>query len=257
MLPEGRMVPASVGPPVPTVAALGRELRRSLPPALLEALDKIGDQIELEILDPLLCAASVEQLARTFERVFPKFRDYYFSTVLIMWGFLQGDPQRFSALTIRSFQQSEDLIRARGPHWIGQNASLNALHGLATIIRVAKAATRLLDQGKPEEFRLDESSAEPWTISIIVYAMAFSSVLAALTALANGRTTSGRLENVATLADWSKSYAVRAYHLTKLIGLLKSAPPRGPVGVSDEEDMILVESGLDSYAEMLRQDDQP
>ena len=72
ILPGGRMAPAAVGPPVPTVAALGRELRQSLPPALLEALDRIGDQIEVEILDPLLCAASVEQLARTFERVFPK-----------------------------------------------------------------------------------------------------------------------------------------------------------------------------------------
>jgi hypothetical protein len=37
---------------------------------LVEALDTIGGQIEVGILDPLLCAASVEQLARTFERVF-------------------------------------------------------------------------------------------------------------------------------------------------------------------------------------------
>src|SRR5439155_27184449 len=101
ILPGGRIASATVGPPVPAAAALGRELRQSLPPALVEALDKIGDQIEVEILDPLLCAASVEQLARTFERVFAKFRDYYVSTVLIMWGFLQEDAQRFSALTIR------------------------------------------------------------------------------------------------------------------------------------------------------------
>src|SRR5438132_6947613 len=115
MLPGDRMVSATVGPPVPAAAALGRELRQSLPPALVEALDKISDQIAVEILDPLLCAGSVEQLARTFERVFPKFRDYYLSTVLIMWGFLQEDAQRFSALTIRSFQESEPLIRERGP----------------------------------------------------------------------------------------------------------------------------------------------
>lgn len=250
------MAAAGVGP-VPTVAALGRELRQSLPPALVEALDKIGDQIEVEILDPLLCAASVEQLARTFERVFPKFRDYYVSTVLIMWGFLQEDPQRFSALAIRGFQQSEDLIRSRGAHWIGQDASLNALQGLATIIRVAKVATRLFDQEKSAELRADESSAELWANSIIAYAMAFSSVLPSLTALSNGRTASGRLENVATLAHWSKSYAVRAYHFAKVIGLLKSAPPDGPVGPSEEEDLVLAEAGLDSYAEMLRRDDQP
>jgi hypothetical protein len=223
----------------------------------VEALDKIGDQIEVEILDPLLCATSIDELAKTFERVFPKFRDYYVSTVLIMWGSLQEDSQRFSALTIRSFQQSEDLIRTSGPHRIGQDASLNALQGLATIIRIAKVAPRLFDREKSPELRADESCAEQWANSIIAYAMAFSSVLASLTALANGRTASGRLENVATLAHWSKSYAVRAYHFTKVIGLLKSAPPDRPVGLSEEEDMILAEAGLDSYAEILRQDDQP
>jgi len=65
------------------------------------------------------------------------------------------------------------------------------------------------------------------------------------------------LENVATLAHWSKSYAVRAYHFTKVIGPLKSAPPDRPVSPSEEEDLVLAEAGLDSYAEMLRRDDQP
>src|SRR5439155_20499052 len=161
---------------------------------------------------PLLCAASVEQLASTFERGFAKFRDYYVSTVLIMWGFLQEDAQRFSALTIRSFQESEHLIRTRGPQWIGQNASLNALHGLTTIIRIAKVATRLFDQETSAEFRANDSGAEPWANSIIAYALSFSSVLASLTALANDRVTSGKLENVATLAHWSKAYAIQAYH---------------------------------------------
>ena len=42
------MVSAAVGPPVPAAAALGKELRQSLPPALVEALDRIGEQIEAE-----------------------------------------------------------------------------------------------------------------------------------------------------------------------------------------------------------------
>jgi len=250
------MAVASVGP-APAVAALGRELRQSLPPALVHALDAVGDQIEAEIIKPLLCAASVEQLARTFERSFPKFRDYYVSTVLIMWGSLQEDPLRFSALTVRSFQQSEDLIRASGPQWIGQDASLNALQGLAAMIRVAKAATRLFDRERSAEFRADESSLEPWANSIIGYALAFSSVVTCLTALANGRTASGRLENVAALADWSKSYAGRAYHFAKVLGLLKSTPPEVPAGPSEDEDLVLADAGLDSYVDMLRQDDRP
>src|SRR5437016_5081582 len=113
MLPGDRMVSAAVGPPVPA-AALGRELRQSLPSTLVEALDKISDQIATEVFDPLLCAASVEQSARTFERVFPKFRDYYISTLLILLAFHQEDPERFSALTIRSFEESENFIRLNG-----------------------------------------------------------------------------------------------------------------------------------------------
>jgi hypothetical protein len=86
-----------------------------LSPLFSSLLDRISDHIAVEIFDPLFCAASVEQSARTFERVFPKFRDYYVSTLLILWGFLHEDPQRFSALTIRSFEESENLIRKSGP----------------------------------------------------------------------------------------------------------------------------------------------
>ena len=242
---------------MPATAALGRELRENLPPALVEALDKIRDQIEVEILQPLLCAASVEQLARSFERMFPTFRDYYVSTVLIMWGCLQEDPQRFSALTIRSFQESEHWIRSRGPHWIGQDASLNALQGLAAIIRIAKAATKLFYKGKPSDLVPNASDSELWANSIIGYAMAFSAALAGLTELASGRPTSVTMDNVATLAQWSRRCAVQAYYLTKAIGLLSAARPSAPVGESDEEDLVLAEAGLDSYAESLAQDDRP
>src|SRR5580658_6082246 len=146
ILPEGRMASVAVGPVVPGATFPGNELRRILPPALVVALDRIADQIGDEIFTPLLQASSVEKLARTFERIFPRFRDYYASTIFIVWGWLQEDPQRFSALTIRSFQESEHLVRSHGPRWIGQDASLNALHGLATITRVAKAVAVLLDK---------------------------------------------------------------------------------------------------------------
>jgi hypothetical protein len=247
---------AAVGPPASSIA-LGKELRQSLPPTLLDALDGISDQIAVEIFDPLLCAASVERSAKTFEQVFPKFRDYYVSTLLILGGFLQGDPQRFSALTIRSFEESENLIRAQGPHCIGRDPTWNALHALATITRVAKAAVRLFDGNAASDIQGDPSSVEAWANSIIGFVMAFSAVLSALTALANGRKTSARLENAAALAHWSRNYAVRVYHFTKALGLLKMTPAAAPAGSSEAEDEILAESGLDSYAEALVKDDQP
>lgn len=250
------MASAAVGPPVPSVA-LGKELRQSLPPSLLDALDRISDQIAVEIFDPLLCAASVERSARIFEQMFPKFRDYYASTLFILWGFLQEDPQRFSALTIRSFEESENLIRASGPHWIGQDATLNALQALATITRVAKAAVRLFDGKVASDIQGDASSGEAWANSIIGFVMAFSAVLSALTGAANGHKTSARLENAAALAQWSRNYAGRVYHLTKTLGLLKTTPSAALIGSSEVEDEILAESGLDSYAEGLVKDDQP
>jgi hypothetical protein len=250
------MSSATVGPPIPA-SALGRELRQSLPPTLVDALDRISDQIAVEVFDPLLCAASVERSARTFEQVFPRFRDYYASTLLIFWGFLQEDPQRFSALTIRSFEESENLIRASGPRWVGQDATLNALHALATITRVAKAAVRLWDGKAANNIHGDASSGEAWANSIIGFVMAFSAVLSALTALANGRKTSARLENVAALAHWSRNYAVRVYHFTKALGLLQTTPAAAPIGSSEAEDEVLAESGLESYAELLVKDDQP
>ena len=118
-------------------------------------------------------------------------------------------------------------------------------------------APRLFDREWAAEHRVNESRAEPWANSIIAYAMAFSSVLSAMTALANGRTTASKLENVAMLAHWSKSYAVQAYHSSKLIGLLNTAKPNGQVGMGEEEDLALADAGLDNYAEMLRQDDRP
>jgi hypothetical protein len=256
ILPEGRVTFVALGQLGPAATSPGNELRRILPPALVVALERIGEQIGEEVFGPLLHAASLEQLARTFEQVFPKFRVYYASTILIIWGWLQEDPRRFSALTIRSFQESEHLIRSHGTRWIGQHASLNALHGLATITRVAKAVAVLLDKA-PADLRPNGSNGEAWANALIAYVMAFSAVRVSLAALAEGRTPSAKLENVAALANWSKSYAVKAYHLAKAIGLLKTVHPSVPVGRSDDEDLVLAEAGLDSYAEGLAQDDRP
>jgi hypothetical protein len=243
-----------MGPPVPATIALSKEFRQSLPPSLVEALDRIGDQIQVEILDPLLCA-DAKQLAGTFERVFPKFRDYYLSTVLIMWGFLEEDSQRFSALAIRSFQEPEVLIRSHAARWIGREAALGALQGLTTMIRVAKAGLILFDRNTAPA-QTDQPRASAWSNSVIACVLALSPVLAALTDLTNERTTSARLGNVAALAHWSRSYAIQAYHLTKELGVLRTARPDMPIGRSDEEDSALAEAGLETYAEVLHQDDQ-
>ncbi len=85
----------------------------------------------------------------------------------------------------------------------------------------------LVDKERVADFHPNESHAEPWANSIVAYVMAFSALLSALTALEAGRTAAAKLENLAMLAHWSKRYAVQAYHLAKVLGLLKTRD--GPV----------------------------
>jgi hypothetical protein len=172
----------------------------------------------MEILEPLLYAASVEQMAATFGRLFPTFRDYYLSTLLILLGSLKEDPRRLASLTILSFGESERLLRTQGPRWIGQEATLNALHGLATITRIVKV-----------QFGANTLGAEPLANAIVAYTMAFSCILSALNAMSNGSASPVRLENTALLSNWSRSYATAAFHRAKFLGLLKITPPLSSV----------------------------
>jgi hypothetical protein len=216
-------------------------------------LDKLRDQIQIEILDPLLCAPSREQLAQSFDRLFPVYVHYYLSSALILWGHVHGDAQRFSALTIRSYREAEHLISDAGPHWIGQNAALTAVQGMTNIIRVSKATLRLLEGAR--EVKANPNDALLWSKSVMAYGMAFSSVLSAITALANG-TISPKLENIATLAEWSKAFSVQAYHLTKVMGLVKEPGHTAPLPESTDEDIALVNADLEDFAEMLVAEDR-
>jgi hypothetical protein len=131
------------------------------------------------------------------------------------------------------------------------------LHALATITRIAKAAIRLVDPKAAGDIQADASVGEAWANSIGGFVLAFSAVLSALTALANGRRTSARLENAAALAHWSRNYAGSVYHLTKTLGLLTMTPAAAPIALGEAEDEILAESCLDSYANTLIEDDRP
>jgi hypothetical protein len=219
-------------------------------------LDKISDQIRVEILDPLLCAASEAELAATFERLFPKFRDYYAWSILILQGSLQEDVRQFSDLTIRSFRESEDLIRPAGPQWLGSAATLNALQGLRTVACIVKAAIRRWHEGGLADIGKERLQLEQWANSLLSYWLAYFAVHASLTDLASRRATSPKLDNVVALANRSNRYAVDAYHLSKVIGLLKPTPFHGPIDHGDEEDIILANTGLESYVEALNQYDK-
>jgi hypothetical protein len=219
-------------------------------------LDKISDQIGIEVLDRFLCAGSEKELTETIERVFPKFKGLYVLSILILQGSLREDARQFSDLTIRCFRESEDLIRAGGPQWLGQPATLNALQGLFTVAGIVKAAIRHWQDGSLVGIGKEPLQLEQWANSLSSYWMTFLAVQSSLTLLMSGRPTSAKLDNVVALANRSNRYALRAYHLSKVFGLLKPTPARGPIDCGDEEDIILANTGLQSYVEALNRYDE-
>lgn len=249
-IPFRRMPLTTVSHAIPLTSTISEELHQVLPVATIEVVDRLWAQIRTQILDPLLYAGSVEEAARTFERLYPKFWDYYLSSILTVWAALEEDPQRLSSLTIPAFEASQHILRERGPRWLGQETTLTALFGLHTITRVSRVATRFLEQEKVQlTVLLDEDLAREWATWIIAYGMAASGVLCSLT---SGKRLRGRRDNITQLAYWSKGYAVKVYDLAKHIGLLQILPPPGPSQeASDEEDLLLAEVGLDDYRQLL------
>lgn len=254
-LPTGKAEPVALGPVVPPATGLGTELREALPRGVVEALEKLGDQIRIEVLEPIVCAETLDALVRAFERLYPRFQAYYSSTILIIWASVAQDPQRFSALTMRGFHESESLIRDKGPQWIGSDGTSQALAALTTIRRVAKAASELINPAVAEKVQPDPSVLAEWANAVVAFGLAFSVVVASLQALISGNAISGRLQNIVQLAHWSKAYAGKAYHLAKVIGLLKPVSPERPITENDDEDLELAEAGLDDYSKLLLAED--
>lgn len=249
-----RVPPPAVGLAMPPTHTIGGELRQALPVATVEALDGLVAQTQAQILDPLLYATSVEQLTRTFEQLYPKFWNHSFSLILTLWAAVEEDPQRFFVLTTPGFEESQDILRERGPRLIGQDATLAALFGLHTITRVSQAATKLLEPKPVLAVQLNEDLAKEWQEWIIAYGMAVSGVLFSLI---SGKRLRGRRDNIVHLAYWSKTYAVKVYDLTKRLGLLQPMAPPGPLPeASDEEDLLLAEAGLDDYRQLLEEEEE-
>jgi hypothetical protein len=254
-LPIGRMEPVPFGPTVPPATSLGKELSEALPRGVVEALDKLGDQIRIEVLEPIVCAETLDAMARAFERLYPRFQAYQTSTILIIWASVAQDPQRFSALTIRSFHESESLIRDKGPKWLGSDGISQVLAALATIRRVAKAAPELTNLSAAGKIQPEPRVLAEWANAIVAFGLTFSVVVSSLQALSSGTAISCRLQNIVQLAHWSKAYAAKAYHLAKVMGLLKPVSSEHAITQNDAEDLALAEAGLDDYSKLLLAED--
>ncbi len=61
--------------------------------------------------------------------------------------------------------------------------------------------------------------------------------------------------DVSAPSHWIKSLFVQTCHFSKIIRLMNPAKPKLQIRSGEGEDLVLTETGLDSYAEMLVQGD--
>lgn len=241
--------PASLGIPIPARSGAGAELRRSLPPHVVEALDAVAAQVQAQVFDPLLYAANQTALGVEFQKLYPVYWRHHLSTALILFTAISDDLSRFAVLATRGLEESQDVVRHNGPRLIGQEAVLHVLFGLDVIKRVVQGVVSSLSEKTPPTSETAKTPGDEWAAQTVAYSMATSTVLFSIS---RGQELCGRLENVQVLARWSRGYAVNAYHLAKQLGFLKPTPPRGVVqSASDDEDLLLAEAGLEEYRRLL------
>lgn len=228
-----------VGIPFPSTDVRDR-LRRTVPPPVLQALVGLGDQLENQVLAPLLSADTPGELATVFQRLHPTFARYYVAIGLRMVAALGEDVQRFRVLLAAGSEEAERMILSHGPDRIGRDATLAALFGIRTMVRVSRAASRI---------PMPEQITGEWVATVMAQMLASFAVFFALTQ----PTLVGRkAQNAMLLAHWSRHYAVRVYDLSKRLGLLTAPPAPGLLPkAGDAEDLLLANAGLEDYARLL------
>lgn len=228
--------------PGPTLVA---DLRNSLPASTVDALDALVDQIEKEVIDPLLCTETVEEMRHAFQERFSTFQSSYIGLTLVLWAALGEDRDRFIELTERGFDELRAGLVERGTPLLGEDAAAAAALALDGVARIARAAVRLLNQ-TDQEISPPEKVLREWTASIIASVMTLFAVHSAVT---RGDQLRGRHENVVLLARWAVGYATKAFDASKRLGLLRPASAPGPIpDESDDDEILLANAGLDEFA---------
>jgi hypothetical protein len=202
--------------------------------------------MQLLVIEPLLVSDPAD-LGQRFSEVFGRFAELYLSGALLVVATQGADFGRFASIAPRSFETCEALVRNQMHPWLGSDAGMAVLRGLATVQRVVLGTFRTMSHR--------HSRAVPEDAGLMELAnctMAYFQALGAVLWVLGGRISIPiRRENLIQLAYWSADYASRCYAIARAKGLLRSANGRGPLPAADPEDMELAGAGLNDYAEML------
>jgi hypothetical protein len=251
-LPE---VPAQAArrPPVTIAfspAAMRRgEVRSALPPPVLQAIDGLFTQMENQVIEPLLYGVQVNDLPAAFQRQYPQFVPLYTAVIGTVLSAFEQDPQRLLTVATGGLVDVARTLQEVGPARIGREPTLAALIGLQTIARVAQR-TITRSGGIPP---LPEREVAEWGSFAFAHML---SLFAVTSFLAHDEPLRGGVVNASVLARWSKEYAMRVYHLSKSMGLLRPVDASAPIPAeSDEEDLRLANAGLEHYRELLAREE--
>lgn len=247
-LPETapQRMPRTVSLPLTSRPALDQEARRTLPPAIADALEGVAQQTRGEILQPLLYAPSPQALVETFVALYPRYWGHHVSAALLLAAAVGGDLRRLFALTTRALQDAEEALREHAPSWLGLDAATAALFGLETMRRAARGIVTA------PHTKLAQSDQDQWTNNVIAHSMAGLAVLFAI----RDEPAHARPENVRALAYWSRGYALNVYRIARRLGLLAPRALEDPLPPGDEEDLLLANTGLDDYCHMLAEEER-
>ncbi|MDP2948473.1 MAG: hypothetical protein Q8P22_02910 [Chloroflexota bacterium] len=206
---------------------VAERLASLLPEQTGKALEELAEEVEKQVVLPLLRARGPGVLGRTFQRLRADFELTYLIVGALTWKALQRKALPWLwQLNVATRQ----LIADRGPGTFGEQATYWATLGLEATSLINRAIAQQMSSDSPAVQQLPDEPSNRLMNSIISYNMANTAVVAFLNGVE--RTRPAR-SNAQILARWSYEYAIGAYQAAKEAGLLVVPVPDGELPSDD------------------------
>jgi hypothetical protein len=228
-----------------TSRRLTDELRRILPSSTVETLDAITTQMQVTVFDPLIYAASQDELRERFGRLFRPFWLQYLSASLQLASAAAHEPSAVATALVRELGELRPPSQAALV--LGNDVAMMLSSAVDVVSRVLRRSIRTLMHGRrdvPQERELQ------WLNGFALFLMSVVPVLDAL----RETPPRGRRENLVILTMWGRTYALQLYAFSRVLGWIPDPKPvKGAETValavgSEEEERLLGEAGLDTWA---------
>lgn len=232
---------------------MAEELRRVLPATTAEALDAIVKQMQVTVFQPLLYAATQEELRERFVGLFRSYSMQYLSASFQLATAAANQPNTIATTITRELREWQAPSEAS--QILGQDVAMMLTSAVDIAARVLQRSIRTLMQS-PRPGLQDQEMR--WFNGFMLFTMAVTPVLDAL----RDRPVTARRENLIALTMWARIYAAQLYAQSRRLGWIP-APKEGVGGKvgqlatgTEEEERLLAEAGLEAWADDLAAQEQ-